>query len=110
MNHFSELQSQHEELLRRENAGENILENVQAYIEDVRFKSSKVSSSQEREQLRANTRYWASYVYAQTGEFPNTELTPFSGEMLKETAVNNTTPKTIMWVGGGIATVVILIP
>jgi len=97
MNHFSELQSQHEELLRQENTGSNILENVQTYIEDVRFKSSNVSSSQEREQLRANTRYWASYVYAQTGEFPNTELTPFSGEILEETAVSSSSlPKYII--------------
>jgi len=106
MNHFSELQSQHENLLQQENTGNDILENVQTYIKDVRFKSSNVSSSQEREQLRANTRYWASYVYAQTGEFPNTELTPFSGEISEETAVSSSSlPKYIII---GIAVITIL--
>ena len=101
MNHFSELQSQHEELLRQESAGGKILEDVQAYIEEVRFKSNNVSSAQEREQLRANTRYWASYVYDQTGKFPNTELTPFSGEMEKEATAG---PSSIIWIAvGGVA-------
>lgn len=108
MNHFSELQSQHETLLQQESVGNQILAAVQAYIEDVRFKSSDVSLPQEREQLRANTRYWGSYVYKQTGNFPNTELAPFSGEIVEETAVSPAIPKPIILAGIGIILMIAL--
>ena len=104
MNHFSELQSQHEELLQQESAGDTILTAVQAYLKDVRYKSSDVFSPQEREQLRANGRYWASYIYAQTGTFPNTDLAPFSGEMPVEPSGGISK----VWIAVGI--LVLLIP
>jgi len=77
MSAFSELQANHEELVKAQDSGE-ILEQVQKYIDDIKHRSSQVSSIKERDQLRANLRYWASYVYGKTGEYPNTELLPSS--------------------------------
>lgn len=77
---FIKLQAQHEELLRQERADNNILEHAQAYIDQVRLESRNIYPPKEREQLRANIRYWATYVFSQTEQYPNTELAPFSGE------------------------------
>lgn len=73
---FEALQAQHEALLLRQNTEDDILADVQAYVEQVRKEGSKITSPQARTQLRANLRYWAGFVYECTGEYPNTELPP----------------------------------
>ena len=74
---FQQLQDRHEALLaRQEEEGADLLDEVAAYLERVRRESAAVASPQERAQLRANLRYWAGYVYEQTGAYPSTELAP----------------------------------
>jgi len=79
-----ELQTQHESLLAKQASNEDILDEVHAYIRQVRQDSSRVTSPQARDQLRANLRYWAGYVYERTGEYPNLELAPATAEGMDE--------------------------
>jgi hypothetical protein len=76
MSKFSDLQATHEQLVNRAQSSEDILDQVQQYLKDIQSGSSQVSSARERDQLRANLRYWAGYVYEKTKEYPNVDLLP----------------------------------
>lgn len=76
MSNFKSLQSRHEDLINRAQAGQDVLNEVQEFIEDIKLSSSQIASSSERDQLRSNLRYWASHVYEKTGTYPNVELAP----------------------------------
>ena len=73
---FQDLQASHEALLRRQQSNEPVLNDVKAYIEQARAASSQVADPRERDQLRANLRYWAGYVFDQEKIYPNVELAP----------------------------------
>lgn len=73
---FEELQARHQALLAQQAEDANILDKVQRYLKEVRQKSSQVAAPAERAQLRANLRYWSSYVYEQTGTYPSVDLAP----------------------------------
>ena len=73
---FRQLQSRHEELLKLLEDEAEVLPEVQAYIRAVRSESSRVTEAQDRDQLRANLRYWASFVHESTGVYPSTDLAP----------------------------------
>lgn len=84
---FKNLQSLHESLLQKQpdvtiknQAG--FAKEVREYIEQAKQAGSYISSTRERDQIRANLRYWANYIYGIDGVFPNTELVP-------STAVND---------------------
>jgi hypothetical protein len=79
MTKYEELQSAHQQLLdRSEEVGDSseFLEDVQAYIEQIKSDAEYVPDARDRNQLRANLRYWASFVYDHTGSYPNTTLRP----------------------------------
>jgi hypothetical protein len=76
MSTFSDLQAAHEELIHKAQSSEDILEQAQQYLKDIQSGSSRVSPARERDQLRANLRYWTGYVYEKTGEYPNVDLLP----------------------------------
>lgn len=76
MSVFQDLQATHEALLRRQQANESILTDVKIYIEQVRKDSNKIAATRERDQLRANLRYWAGYVFDQEKVYPNVDLLP----------------------------------
>jgi Tol biopolymer transport system component len=76
MDLFEQLQARHEELLSQQDSGAELVDSVRDYIAQVRQAGSQVVSPQERDQLRANLRYWSGYVYEHTGTYPNTELAP----------------------------------
>jgi hypothetical protein len=76
MNNFRSLQSRHEDLVGRAQSGKDIVEEVRKFIEDAKAGSSQISAANERDQLRANLRYWASYLYEQTQSYPNVDLAP----------------------------------
>jgi hypothetical protein len=94
MSVFLELQAEHQTLLAQQSdfrppvdsseelsssvKEQELLEQVQEYIRRVRQESHQVASPHERDQLRANIRYWSGYVFEQTGTYPNTELAPAS--------------------------------
>lgn len=73
---FEELQARHEALLAQQAADADILDVVQQYLKDVRQQSSQVVAPTERDQLRANLRYWSGYVYERTGIYPSVDLAP----------------------------------
>jgi hypothetical protein len=83
MSKFSELQSRHEDLIEAQASGD-VLDQVQNYVEEVKLGSSQVSSVRERDQLRANLRYWASYIYEKTGTYPNIVLAPSDNHRQKK--------------------------
>lgn len=74
MNEFNQLQAQHERMLA--NLETLSTGDVLAYIEGVRPAGAKIPLPRERDQLRANLRYWASFIYDRTHQYPNTELAP----------------------------------
>ena len=81
MNKYEELQAAHQHLLEHSEEVEDpkeMLEDVQAYIEQIKADAEFVPDARERNQLRANLRYWASFVYDQTGTYPNTNMRPAS--------------------------------
>lgn len=80
---FRSLQDRHEALLQKQQnlSKENqqdFTKEVKEYIEEAKRGGSYISSNRERDQLRANLRYWANYIYSIDGIFPDTELAPSS--------------------------------
>ena len=49
---------------------------VQVYVLRVCDEAVDVPAPRDRDQLRANLRFWASYIYDATGTYPNTTLRP----------------------------------
>ena len=79
MTKFDELQQTHQHLLDR--MGEvadkaTFVREVQDYVSQVCDEAVDVPAPRDRDQLRANLRYWASYLYDTTGTYPNTTLRP----------------------------------
>lgn len=74
MTPFDELQREHARLL--ENTETVELAAVAAYIDRARHQSDQIGDPRERDQLRANLRYWASVVYDRSGTYPTTTLLP----------------------------------
>lgn len=74
MNEFNQLQAQHEAMLADLDSINS--DAVLAYIEKVRSAGVHISVPRERDQLRANLRFWASYIYDETHHYPNTDLAP----------------------------------
>ena len=76
-----ELQARHQALLDRQASGEapqSLLADVQSYIEQAKAQAAYIPDSRQRSQLRANLRFWASYVFDQTKTYPDTTLLPAS--------------------------------
>ncbi|MBI5566155.1 MAG: hypothetical protein HY870_14760 [Chloroflexi bacterium] len=71
MTPFDELQREHEQLLEQADVAA-----VVAYIDRARAQAAQIGDPRERDQLRANLRYWASYVYDRNGTYPATTLLP----------------------------------
>jgi len=76
MKTFKDLQARHEELINKAQTNEDVLVQAQELIVEINKESSHISSLNERDQLRANLRFWASYVYEKSGNYPNVDLSP----------------------------------
>jgi hypothetical protein len=79
MSKFDELQQIHQHLLERLDDVTDktaFAREVQAYISQVCDEAVDVPAPRDRDQLRANLRFWASYVYDATGTYPNTTMRP----------------------------------
>lgn len=79
MNKFDELQAEHQHLLKEYEANRDsneLLSAVCSYIEKVRAEAESVTLARDRDQLRANLRFWASFVFDKTGIYPQTTLRP----------------------------------
>jgi len=78
---FRTLQNLHESLLQKQQSvtqasQQGFGREVREYIEQAKRAGSYISSTRDRDQIRANLRYWANYIYGLDGVFPNTELAP----------------------------------
>ena len=76
---YEQLQSEHQRLLGDLDArseSDAFLVEVKNYIEHVQAAAQQVAASRDRGQLRANLRYWASFVYDRTGTYPDTTMRP----------------------------------
>jgi len=80
MSEFRDLQAKHAALLSRAQADEPVANEVRLYVEEVRRASSQIALPRERDQLRANLRYWAGYIFEAEGTYPNVELAPALGD------------------------------
>ncbi len=79
MTKFGELQQDHQSLLERQDTVTDqvaFVRDVQAYVTRVCEEAVDVPTPRDRDQLRANLRYWASYLYDATGTYPNTTMRP----------------------------------
>ena len=79
MTKFDELQAEHQQLLKRIESQDDparLVDEATAYIARVRDGAEEVSSPRDRDQLRANLRFWASFVFDKTGTYPGTALRP----------------------------------
>lgn len=79
MTKFEELQQLHQRLLDRMDEVTDkaaFAREVQAYVTRVCDEAVDVPAPRDRDQLRANLRYWASYLYDATGTYPNTTMRP----------------------------------
>jgi hypothetical protein len=79
---FQELQKKHIDLLRRYETNKesaDFLKDVQEYTQQVLTASREINDSRERNQLRANLRFWGAYIYDHTGTYPNLTLLPSEG-------------------------------
>lgn len=79
MSKYENLQAEHQRLLQRKDAESSspaFLQAVQDYIQYVKMEAAWVESPRDRSQLRANLRFWASYVFDNTGTYPDTTLLP----------------------------------
>jgi len=74
MNTFKALQKRHEKLLEQQE--QVSIADVQAYIDDVIAAGHKIANHMERQQLRANLRYWANLIHTAKGVYPDIELAP----------------------------------
>ena len=99
MNTFDQLQSEHEALLKRQLANEELVDEARAYIKLVQEKSAQVYLPGDRDQLRANLRYWANYLYEVSGSFPSIALSPVAVNIRHRER----------WLGAGAILVVLLL-
>jgi hypothetical protein len=102
MNSFQELQQKHIDLLRRYETNKesaDFIKQVREYIEQVLSASRQIGDSRERNQLRANLRFWGAYIYDNTGTYPNLTLLP-SEAGSEPTPAPQPTPK--VWTTGRI--------
>src|SRR5215207_10093039 len=82
MSKFQELQDKHVRLLERYEShkeSQEFLKEGREYTEEVINASREVGNSRERNQLRANLRFWGAYIYDHTGTYPNLSLLPSEG-------------------------------
>ncbi len=79
---FEQLQEEHLALLAQYEATDGKqpgVEKARAYIKRGRSLAKHIASPRERNQIRANLNFWASYVYDRAGEMPDTRLEPYVG-------------------------------
>ena len=79
MSDYPELQAEHQRLLAQREAGgdpQALLQAAQAYIAQARVAAEGIAAPRDRDQLRANLRFWAAFVFDQTGAYPDTTLRP----------------------------------
>ncbi len=78
-NPYREIMDDHQALLARyetERQDAAFLQAVREYIESARAACADISDPRERDQVRANLRFWASFVFERTGVYPDTTLFP----------------------------------
>lgn len=78
---FKSVQHLHESLLQKqqhvtEGNQQEFIKEVREYIEQAKQAGSNIPSTRERDQVRANLRYWGNYIYSIDKAFPDTELAP----------------------------------
>lgn len=82
MSRFQQLQDKHIKLLQsheKNKTSPELLKEVKDYTEEVMNASREIGDSRDRNQLRANLRFWGAYIYDQTGTYPNLNLLPSEG-------------------------------
>jgi len=76
---YPKLQTEHQRLLAQREAGgdpQALLKDIRAYITQARVAAGEITTPRDRDQLRANLRFWAAFVFDQTGTYPDATLRP----------------------------------
>ena len=76
---YTDLQAEHQALLARLDRGEPpaaVLDAVRVFIARAQTLSAEIASARDRDQLRANLRFWGSFVFDHAGVYPDTTLRP----------------------------------
>jgi hypothetical protein len=96
MSKFNELQNRHLELLNKfkdNQSSPQFIHDVEKYIEDVKIAGKEIGSSQERDQLRANLRFWGAFIFEQKKVYPDVTLWPSTQ---KNTRIQRGSEKTFL--------------
>lgn len=102
MTNYEDLQAKHQQLLAEIEAGPDsdaMLRSVQDYIDQVKVEAENVANPRERDQIRANLRFWAAFVFDRTGTYPSTTLRPPAKIPPSEPAPVGG-PNYLLWAGG----------
>src|SRR5689334_16164385 len=76
---YADLQREHQALLARLDDGVPpgaLLDPARAFIARAQAASAGIASARDRDQLRATLRFWGSFVFDQSGQYPDTTLRP----------------------------------
>lgn len=79
---LQKIQDRHKSLgkqMQSANIPDENLEDMDAFIDEIRQAGAEVNSGEERAMLRSLADYWANnvYQYSPTGQYPSTELEPY---------------------------------
>ncbi len=100
MKRYEELNAQHLEMQAQldQDASSIELKEVRAFIEEVRESGHDVPLVAERDKLRNILRYWAAYVYDQTGDYPASQLAP--ANLQEPEKSSSFLPQLLWWILG----------
>jgi hypothetical protein len=113
MTKFEELHAAHERLMEQSKSPKDpaaFVEDVQHEIHNMCVAAEDIPAPRERDQLRAILRFWASYVYDQTGTYPDTTLHPAKATPAGPSDPNGVHPSLFrIVIAAGAALIVLLI-
>jgi hypothetical protein len=99
MGKYDELVAEHQELQRkRANKQDPVeIEPIQNFITKVRDAGTHIGDLGQREQLRDILKYWGSFLYEETTEFPATQLAPYKPDKDKTSSPSLFSNPLIRW-------------
>ncbi len=86
MKTIDEVIAKHEILLEKSETqnDSNFIDEIVSFLDLLAGEGSTISDTQQRSQLRGLMRFWSSYIYDHTSEFPDKRLLPFSGKVITD--------------------------
>lgn len=86
MKTIDEVMAGHEILLEKSETqnDSSFIDEIVSFLDLLASAGSNISDTQQRSQLRGLMRFWSSYIYDHTSEFPDKRLFPFLGKVITD--------------------------